>query len=159
MSKTTKLLFTLSIVANVLLLGAAGGMAFKDYKANVVWREANNQMSSEGREMMRTSFDRMHSEMTPLFNDMRESREALKQVLAQEKFDPTQFDLAAQNYRNIRRQMAEKMSDVTKQLASNLPPEDRQTMADHLVRGFDSKGKKGSWRCDKSGPRKPGAPD
>lgn len=159
MSKTVKLLFTLSIIANVLLVGTAGGMAFHEYRENASWREANREMSTEGREMMRTSFDRMHMEMAPLFNEMRESREALKVLLSEETFNPTQFDLAAQKYRDVRRKMGEKMSDVTKQLAANLPPQDRQTMADHLVRGFDSKGKKGSWRCDKSGPRKPGTPD
>ena len=157
MSKTTKILFTLSIIANVLLLGAAGGMAFKDYKANAAWREANSQMSPEGREMMRTSFDRMHTEMAPMFNDMRDSRQKIRIILSKEQFDAVEFELAAQKYRDIRRQMGERMSEVTKQLAASLPAHDRQTMADHLVRGFDSKGKKGSWRCDKSGPQKPGA--
>jgi uncharacterized membrane protein len=132
-----------------LLLGAAGGMAYKKWQDNP-WHSAKNDMSPETQEMLKQRFGEMHKEMEPLFAEMKKNRNEMRALLQQQEFDAVRFDLVTQNYRKMRREMSEKMSDVTKQIASQMPAQDRQKMADQFVRGFGWKyaggGRKGD--CD-----------
>ncbi len=154
MKKNVKILFTLSVVLNVLLLGAMGGMCFRHWQENS-WRMAKNEMSPQSQEMLRSRFSAMHEEMAPLFAEMRKNRDEMRVLLQQDAFDPVRFDIVTQNYRKLRRQMGEKMSDATKQLAAKLPAQDRQKMANQFVQGFGWKyagARKGD--CPHGGPDK-----
>ncbi len=156
MKKNVKILFTLSVLLNVVFLGATSGMAFHEWQKSP-WHKvrndmAKNEVSPQSQDMLKQRFGKMHQEMEPLFSEMRKNREEMRVLLQKNDFDAVRFDLVTQNYRKLRRQMSERMSDATKQLAAQLPAQDRQKMADQFVRGFGWKyagGRKGG--CDHGG--------
>ncbi len=156
MKKNVKILFTLSVLLNVAFLGAAGGMAYHEWQKSP-WHKVRNDMakndvSPQSQDMLKQRFGKMHQEMEPLFAEMRKNREEMRVLLQKRDFDAVRFDLVTQNYRKLRRLMGEQMSDVTKQLAAQLPAQDRQKMADQFVQGFGWKyagGRKGG--CDRGG--------
>ncbi len=154
MSKTIKTLFTLSVLFNVMLLGAGAGYAFKKWHhAPGPWQEAKKDLSPQSQELMARNFQKMHEDMRPLFDDMKKSREELRHVMMQSDFNSQQFDAAMQRMRALRQQIGEKMGASAKEIAAQLSPEERKKMADRIIVGFDAKhrfGMAGPWPCQKS---------
>lgn len=147
MSKNLKILFTLSIILNVLLLGAGGGFAFKEMQEKP-WRMMKVQMSPEGRERMSAHYEAMRDDMAPLFAEMRKSREQMKEIMASQNFSMNEYDAITKHIRVLRQQIGDKMNAATRQLVVDMPPNDRQKMADHFVRGFGGRhGGPGDWGC------------
>jgi uncharacterized membrane protein len=147
MTKTVKTLFTLSILLNILLLGIGAGFAIKEWREDPWWEQAKVELSPQSQDLLKKSFDKMHDDMAPLIAETREAREQLKNLMAQESFDSKKFDQITAHIRDVRQKMGDKMTATTKELVSNLSPDERKKMADRFV-GIDWRHrKKAPWMC------------
>ena len=154
MSRNVKILFTLSVIVNVILLGVAGGYVMRDMGKGP-WEEASQELSPESRAMVSQMFEKMHADAKPIMEDMKEARQDLKNVMMKQDFDPKKFDECIDRMRDLRLKMGQKFAATTKEVAMSLPPMERQRMAEKFLSGFDWKNRRGSrWHCDETfGPK------
>jgi uncharacterized membrane protein len=141
-----KIIFTLSVLANILLLGGIGGMYFHP-KGPVPWEEATENLSPQGQQQVSAAFKDTWKEMVPLFKKAGEARRDLTGVMAAAQFDEPAFDRAAKNLHTVQDQINDKKLAAAKTLVAQLSPEDRKKFAEHLARSF-------SWRGGGDGVRK-----
>src|SRR4051794_1550754 len=113
MTKTMKILFTISIVINVLAIGGATGMVIKKLHDNP-WMQAKRDLSPEGQKLMADSFDKMRHDMGPLMDEVQKTRAELRKVLSQEQFDAAKFDEVTAHIKDVRQQMGDKFLATTK---------------------------------------------
>ena len=160
MNRNLKILFTLSVILNVLLIGVSGGMVFKHRHGGPGrWmEEAQHGMSPESRNLMAREFQESHKQIGPLGQKAREAREKIVQILSSPEFNEGEFDAAIESLRDAQQSiMAQKMS-ATKRIAAQMPQEERAKLAKHFEKSFS-----GRWNKDpgKQGypPPPPGDPD
>lgn len=154
MTRTIKILFTLSVLLNVLLLGAAGGYAIKRMQAQSQkpWDHIKNDLSPESQKMVTEGFQKIRTDMEPLMNEVRKTREEMKSILMEDRFDVRKYNEAALRAQGLRREMSEKFMGSTQKIVAGLTPEERKKVAAHFV-GQDWKRKRNPiWSCPDARP-------
>lgn len=148
MSRNAKILFTLSIVMNFVLLGVTGGYAVRAMHKSP-WQMASKELSPQSREMVSHMFEKMHAETKPIMEEMNRARQELRNVMMQDEFNQKNFDKCMTHLHDLKMKMGEKFAATTREVVTSLPAEERQKMADKFVAGFDWKSRGGSgWRCN-----------
>lgn len=142
MTRKMKMLFTLSVIVNVLLLGTAGGMAYKHWSQEP-YSEVYADMSPEARNIvartMQTAFRDGREEM----KKAREVKKEIRAILSAETFDAEAFDAQAEKLHTIMSGMGHKRIDVTKELAEQLSQADRKVLAEKFSKGFHGRDRRG----------------
>ncbi len=142
MTKNMKIVFTVSVLLNILMAGVLAGFAVKCNQPEP-WRAppAMEKLSPEGRALMKQSFDQSRDTMRQTFQDARQLRERLNSILEAETFDPEAYAAASAALREHQVKIMERRAQTAGDLAAKLNPEDRRLMADWL-----SGPGKGGWR-------------
>src|SRR5262245_43678066 len=95
MRKRLKILFTISVLANVLLGGALIGAAFDHRRNDAAWEESKAQLSPEGQKLVAEFYQSSWKQMVPQFKRAGNVRREMAKVMAAETFDGTKFDRTA----------------------------------------------------------------
>lgn len=140
MRKRIKVIFTVSILANILLLGTVVGMAI-DKHNHAPFEEAKEDLSPEGQKLVAESFQdaKKNKDMVLLFKEAGDARRYITRVMMAEKFDESTFDAAFKRLRKSQDQITDRKTKASKELMGKLSPEDRKAFAEHMARSF-------SWR-------------
>lgn len=134
MTRTVKILFTISVLLNVLLLGASAGLALK--MSHKPWHKMPDNLSPETQNLMERSFQESRNEMQPTIEDMKEARADLARVFSAPSFDEAQFDRAVDQMMTAQRQLMQKRFEATKEMAQQLSQEEREKLAEVLSKPF-----------------------
>jgi uncharacterized membrane protein len=164
MSKNIKILFTVSILLNVLLLGLSGGMAsgwMRWHEWNKGdWDSVKSNLSPETHSIMEREFQDMRRSMKELGRESREARENIASVLSQPDYSEAALDDALQRLEAAQRNIMDHKIAATKKLVAEVSVEDRRKMAEHLSRSLSGKYgpyfTKGHEKHDYPRPRKAG---
>lgn len=140
MSKKMKIIFTLSVILNVLLIGWAAGEAVHKFRKHDPVQKIARDMSPEGRHIVAKTMQSAFREGRGKMRDMRKAKKEIKQILTAEEFDAEAFEIAAEKMHAMFAEMGKKRVEVTKQLAMQLSKEDRETLADGFSKGFHGRG-------------------
>ncbi len=133
MSKRIKLMFTVSVLLNVLLVGLGGGVAYKHWAAHP-WKQDRQELSPEARHIVGRNLQGAFREIKPLGDEARKARAALIKVLSAEDFDADRYDEAALRLSVAKEKMRAKKVEVTKVIASQLSAEERGQMAERMTK-------------------------
>jgi uncharacterized membrane protein len=133
MSKRLKMVFMVSLIINVLLVGIVGGLAYKKWSAHP-WHKIKHELSPETRHIVGRSLQGAFRDIKPLGNKARKARADLVKILSADEFDGEKYDQAAQRLVTVQDQMRAKKIEVTKEVASQLSVEEREKMADRMTR-------------------------
>lgn len=150
MSKNIKILFTLSVITNILLLGLLGGFGIKELREHQEpWEIAKaDGMSPTSQEMMQQHIEKARAELKPVYDDMNRTRAQIKSILAQREVDMKKFESSMKHMRELRQEMSERMGNATKEMLVKMPVDERQKMAERLIHGFAwKKGNAVHWYC------------
>lgn len=137
MSKSIKIIFTISIVLNVLLLGAMAGQTFHklgDRKDRL--ERMTQEMSPEGRHVVAKTMQKAFRDGRDKMRSMRQSKQDVKDILGAEEFDAEAFESAASKMQEMMIKAGDRRIQVTKELAEQLSQEDRKQLAGHFAKGF-----------------------
>lgn len=130
MNRNLRLLFTLSLLANVLLLGVAGGFAWKHYMYKsgraVLMKESLDQTS---RQIVMKSMKESRPEIEEKIAAAKDARKDLIAVMVAEDFDETAYDNAARTLIERQTVLMESKAEVARGLFQQLPREARQKLA------------------------------
>lgn len=139
MSRGLKIIFTLSVLLNILLIGAGLGW---HHKRSHHWpgKDVRSEISEESRAVMKQNFKNAKAQYKPIFEEMREDKKAVQAVLEADEFDEAAYDSAVDELLSTRDKLSRTMSGQAKNFLRDLPPEDRKAMAEHMVQKMSGHG-------------------
>lgn len=140
MSRRFKIILTISVCLNLMLLGVLGGMFYKKLQ----WRRgavaiAQADFSPEGRNVVARNFRAAHRDMGDKFQQSRAKRKALVEMLKQEDFDEQAYERNVQELKTIQNDLMGRKMEMLKKLALELPPEDRQKITAKFIKPYGPK--------------------
>ena len=136
MSKTVKLVFLASLVLNVLLVGVLLGRLPSDVGFGRQQRleQALKDLPEPTQTRFREKFKQLRAAGDPLRDQIRVTREETLRILSADPFDEAAYDRHVSQIDDLQLQMFKKMGQVVKEIAKELPPEERRLFAQILRR-------------------------
>ncbi len=136
MSRNAKIILTISLLSNFLLLGTLAGSAYRhsmhgDYKHPV--RELRDQLQPDSRDLVRETFKGKSGEVRALFKEAQQKRKVLEDAYTAEEFDPVRYAAAAEDLRQVSTKIAYHKLETFKELALKLPKEDREKLGKRVT--------------------------
>ena len=134
MSQKTKLAFIASIVLNVLLVGVLLGQSPRRFDPGSMreqrMEQAIKDLPPASQTRLRERFKQLRATAEPLFGQMRQVQDESARLLAVEPFDEAAFDRQVKKINDLRLQM----TDILKDAAKNLPPDERRALGETMKR-------------------------
>ena len=136
MSKTVRLVFLASLVLNVLLVGVLLGQLPRNVGFGRQQRleQALKDLPEPTQTRFREKFKQMRASGDPLRDQIRLAREETLNILIADPFDEAAYDRHVNQIDDLQLQMFKKMGQVVKEIAKELPPEERRMFAQILRR-------------------------
>ena len=136
MSKTVKLVFLVSLVLNILLVGVLLGRLPRDVGFNRQQRleQALKDLPEPTQTRFREKFKQMRAAGDPLRDQIRLAREETLRILSADPFDEAAYDRHVSQIDDLQLQMFKRMGQVVKEIANELPPEERRLFVQILRR-------------------------
>lgn len=141
MSKKMKLVFTLSVLANILLAGLMIGHSAKRWRGPPPALPSAENLSADSAALIRKAFEQERPDLQPLIEEMRGVKADLMKAVSAEVFDAKAFDKAAGKMKGTLGKMTAQRLDMFKSVSAQLPQEDRVKFADKFVRFIQGYGK------------------
>ena len=135
MRKTTKILFTASVLLNIALLGALGGKIYKEAKRHP-WKQVKEELSPESRNIVARNFRATHRQMWQTHQEGKALRKKMENILKAEELDEEAFRKNAAKLAKLKEKMNEARLESMVGLANTLPYEDRAKIADKMSRAM-----------------------
>ena len=136
MSAKLKFAFLMSLVVNVFLVGVLLGELPHRFDEGMSREERLAKATEALPEPLRTQFrgkmDRLREGSEPLREQIREAREEAIRILVAEPFDGTAYDRQVRKIHELHGQRSQRMAEFVKEVATDLPPEQRQVLAEVL---------------------------
>ena len=139
MTKKMKIIFTLSLLGNVLLLGVVGGTAYRIKQATQPWKEVRKEISPESRELIKDTFKSKKQDIRGMFQEARVKKKALEDAFTAEEFDPDAFSAAARELQQLGNRMVAHKFETFQELGHMLPQHERKALSKRLVSSLFSK--------------------
>jgi uncharacterized membrane protein len=138
MNKTLKLLFLVSLILNVLLVGVLMGQlprrlergSFREQRMEQALRDLPQPMQSR----LREKFNQMRAAGDPLRDQLRAAREETLGILSADPFEEAAYDRQVSTIHDLQLQMFKKMGQVVKEIAKELSADERRNFAQILRR-------------------------
>jgi len=141
MNAKLKFAFLMSLVINVFFVGMLLGELPRRFDEGMSREERLAKATEAFPEPLRTQFrgkmDRMREGSEPIREQIREAREEAIRILAAEPFDGTAYDHQVRKIHELQGQRSQHMADLVKEVAKDLPPDQRQMLAE-VLRGQPS---------------------
>ena len=135
MRKRIKIIFTLSVLLNVVFIALAAGTVYKfnqhaekplmDIRANLS-EDARQTLRSKMRDGVRAQRD--HQQKAKAY------QQDMQKILSAEKFDREGYTALAEKLSNLNAQRSQERIKKTADLMESLSPGDRQAMAKHIAK-------------------------
>lgn len=135
MSKRMKIVFTVSVVLNVLLIGIIVGHMVRQFH-QAPWQSAH--LSDDSRALMRESF----KEVLPLKQEMFKKKREVHALLSEEVFDELVYDRLNAELVALKQDFEKRKGTALKAVMMKLSPEERKAFAAHMADRIDGRMKK-----------------
>jgi uncharacterized membrane protein len=138
MNAKLKFAFLASLLVNVFLIGVLLGELPRRFEEGVSREDRMEKEIEKLPEPLRAQFrgkmERMREGSEQLRNQIQEAREEALRILIAEPFDGTAYDRQVSKIHDLYGQRAKRMAELVKEVAKDLPPEQRQVLAEVLKR-------------------------
>jgi uncharacterized membrane protein len=148
MNKALKLAFVASITLNVLFIGVLLGQLPQRFDRRFSPRDrleaAVKELPEPARSRVGSRMEQMHKEIDPIRDQMEKTRNEIIAVFVAEPFDEVAYDRAVSKIDELRLQMGKRLATNVKEIAKELPAEQRKTLARAFERSPRQAAKKAS---------------
>jgi uncharacterized membrane protein len=138
MNAKLKFAFLASLLVNVFLVGILLGELPHRFDDRLSREERMEKAIEALPEPLRARFrgklERMREGSEQLRNQIQEAREEAIRILIAEPFDGTAYDRQVNKIHELYGQRSQRMAEIVKEVAKDLPPEQRQVLAEVLKR-------------------------
>lgn len=133
MSKKFKIILTVSVLLNLVLIGVASGHVYKHWSSHP-WHQVKKDLSPEARNIAGRTFQSAFREIRPLGDKARKARAEIVKILSAQEFDEAAFDKATAKMLSIRGDMKALKIQAMKDAAMKLSVEDRRKLANRMAK-------------------------
>lgn len=133
MSRIVKVVFTLSILLNLVLAGVIAGAVMHKIQSHPL-RQAAKDFSPESQNLIARNFQDARRDMRDTFRELRSAVYRIDETMQAKTFDPEEFNRAAEKLSDIQGRMLERRLDIIRELGTALPPEEREKLGMKLLR-------------------------
>lgn len=129
MSRRLKVIFTLSLLLNVLLIGVVAGACYKRMDGPPRFSESRNPQFNH---KMAQAMMEARKGQEALYKDMKDARKELVSVLSAPDFSEDAFKAASEKVEKAQEALSRARNEATLKMAKEMTPEERQQMAKHM---------------------------
>jgi uncharacterized membrane protein len=156
MSRMMKIIFTISILLNLVFIGLGVGMTHKfSRKMPPDIKQMQSEISPEARAMMKQRFEEGREGFFAMMREAKQKRDAVEAALAAPEFDAEAYDAAVSDMLSMKANMEKRKAAWMKDMAENLSDEDRQKMAKFLSDKMSGHHPHKHWKKDRGNKRAP----
>ena len=138
MNAKLKFAFLASLLVNVFLIGVLLGELPRRFDDRVSREDRMEKAIEKLPEPLRARFrgkmERMREGSEQIRDQIQEAREEAIRILIAEPFDGTAYDRQVSKIHELYGQRSQRMAEIVKEVAKDLPPEQRQVLAEVLRR-------------------------
>jgi uncharacterized membrane protein len=134
MNKALKLVFVASMILNVLFVGVFAGQLPHRFDRGTSRHQRMENFIEALPESVQARFRETMKDGDPLRSQIRAARNEAIRALAAEPFDESAYDRQVQKINELRVQRTNKMAADVKDIAKDLPLEQRKALAEALKR-------------------------
>ena len=138
MSKTLKILFTASIILNVLLAGVVIGTFSHDFKRKVSMRhdidETLKEFPADKRDLVTEAVESLRERTRKTKKEIHEKRKEIVAILTAPEFDPALYDKKVTELHTLMNSLGNEFADTARGLALNLDQDERKALADVIMK-------------------------
>lgn len=137
MNPRIKLFFTLSLILNVMFVGAGLGLLYRfcmDMPMPIP-----TDMSPEARHFIAKTFQDGRDQTKPLIEEIKSKRSKVEDIITADKFDGKAYDKAVEDMLDTRDKISRKRADIMGEALKELPAEDRERFAKRILDGLEGK--------------------
>lgn len=140
---------TVSVALNLFMVGMLGAIMVQG-SARHDGRSVVDGMDPETQHLMARAFQKGHHDMDAKISKIQDSKKAIKNILTAKEFDADAYDRALERLYEAQEAVRTHRADVIKEMAEQLPQEERMVLAEGLSSRFSNDGIR-----DFIGPRRP----
>jgi uncharacterized membrane protein len=133
MNRRMKLIFTLSVLLNIVFVGVGIGMFYRFCQEIPI----PGQISPEARHFVARTFQEGRKEIKPLIDEVKADRAKVEKILTAEQFDAKAYDKAVDEMLDSRNGVTRKRAEIMGRALADLPAEDRQKFAKRVLDGLE----------------------
>lgn len=130
MKRHLKIIFTVSVLLNVLLVGMLAGSCDKRWDGPLS-RMAESRDPQFDHKMGKAMMEARKGQQ-PLQDSLKSAKKELHKVLAAETFDEAAFNAASEKMYKAQADLFKSRNEATLNMAKDMSPAERQEMAKHL---------------------------
>lgn len=135
MNKKLKGAFLVSLLINILLVGVLLGKLPHRFEQGSSYQERMEKTLKELPEPVQARFrEKMRENGEPMREQIRAAREEAIRLLTTEPFDESAYDRQVNMINDLRVQRSKRMAGIVKEIAKDLPLEQRKVLAGMLRR-------------------------
>lgn len=129
MSKCIKIIFTISLLLNLALIGVVGGGVWKRWNHPMPFQEA----SDETRALFKQAFENNRDAMRADIDALRTARPALEKIITAQDFNRAAYDAEINTILKVRSGMEQRRAQVLGDILAQLPAAERQKIAPKML--------------------------
>ncbi len=134
MSKSVKIVFTVSILLNVLFLGiAVGGFVHGMQVQQRPWDRTKARLTHESRDIIKSVFKHKRKAVMPLFKEVVKQREEVRNILSAPEFDVNAYDAFVAEFKTLNWKLMDSRLNAVRDIFSKLPVEERRKIAGYMA--------------------------
>lgn len=132
MNKRMKMIFTVSILLNIVFIGVGAGMLFK-YCQDI---PIPGTMSPDARNFVARTYQNGREAVKPLITEVKARREKVEDILESDNFDRKAYDAAVDELLETQGKIARHRADTMGKALTELSDEDRQKFSKEIINGL-----------------------
>ncbi|HEU4839349.1 MAG TPA: periplasmic heavy metal sensor [Micavibrio sp.] len=141
MNRRMKLIFTVSILLNIVFVGVGVGMFYKFCQDLPIARE----MSPEGRNFVARTYQQGWKDVKPLIKEVKERKKKVEAILLADEFDEKAYDKAVEDVLKTQGRIMHHRAETMSKALDQLSTEDRKKFSRDILAGL-TPGRKGGHR-------------
>jgi len=138
MNRTARIVFVISIILNVLMLGVIVGQSPSRFTPGAMRQQRLDQvlknLPEAEQNRLRERFQRLRTAADPLFGQIRQAEDQAVDLLGAETFDQAAYDRQVSKINEMRQNMTNELAQVVKEATKDLSASERRHFADLLRR-------------------------
>ncbi len=162
MNRRMKIIFTLSLLLNIVFIGVAGGMFYRFCQERI---DIPGDMTPAARSFMARTFQQGREQIFPMIKTVKKQRQTVEDVITADDFDLQEYNKATDSMLDTREQITRKRAEIMGEALVDLPQKDRKTFARRILDGLEGRRPHGGGyhhrmkEQGKDGEKEKGAPD
>jgi uncharacterized membrane protein len=132
MNRRMKLVFTISILLNIVLIGAGAGMFYRFCQDLPI----PGDMSLEARNFVARTYQNGREQGKPLITEVKARRKTVETILQSDNFDAKAYDSAVNDLLETQQKIMRHRADTMGKALSDLSPEDRKKFSNQILDGL-----------------------